>query len=97
MVLREQPEMVLPTLKQALHGAKQIIKSQLGLNQSTPDVAKARLRECGKCPYASKPMKVMFNPIEGVKTIRQCVRCSCIIEEKVKSADETCPEKKWKE
>jgi len=49
---------------------------------ATPEVAKKRLRICNACPYL-------------LRTTRNCKKCLCFVDAKVKYKDQKCKLDKW--
>jgi hypothetical protein len=47
-----------------------------------PEVAKQRLRVCNRCPYL-------------IRKTKNCKKCLCFVEEKVKYQDQRCKIGKW--
>ena len=74
---------VLPTMKQSIHGAKVIIQNKLGLGLIDSATMDKRKSICMNCDKLNKGM------------VNQCIVCSCIIEQKAMNKFETCPLTKW--
>ena len=59
-------------------------------------VANQRAEFCAKCPFAVESIFTIFvkdelKEIEGLI----CTRCNCPLSAKIRSKNETCPEKLW--
>lgn len=77
-----------PTIRQAVHGAKEIAKTRLGIGVATQQVINDRIRICTLCPDATDhPTR------KGAKS--KCRICHCYLAEKVRRAAEKCPKEKW--
>lgn len=76
---------VMPSIGQALHGGKQLVKMALGLNRLDNTAIGIRLDKCSACYHATK----------GIDETSQCRKCACFIQLKVRAKDESCPMGMW--
>lgn len=66
-----------PTLREMLHGAKEIMLTRLGIGVVADEVAEKRLAICQSCPHNKD---------------ETCGLCGCILSEKIWRAAEGCPD-----
>jgi hypothetical protein len=71
-------------------------KNYFDKNEVTEKIAEQRAEICGRCPFAINKKLLIFvkddlKEIEGMA----CERCSCPLSAKIRSKNETCPEKLW--
>jgi hypothetical protein len=77
---------LMPTMKQALHGASTIIQSQLGIiTRADPILVAERKDICFHCDKLNRG--VLVNKI----AVNQCSVCKCVIEWKTEILQEHCP------
>jgi hypothetical protein len=65
-------------------------------DETTEKEAERRAEICARCPFAVSKTLLIFvkddlKEIEGMA----CERCSCPLSAKIRSTNETCPEKLW--
>ena len=54
------------------------------MNRVPSDIRMQRLEICRSCPFF-------------INATQQCIKCGCIMPQKTKLADASCPEQKWHE
>ena len=88
--------LIIPPLRDMVHGAKEILKTRIGVGVSTTEEEKKRIEICRECEWATRNVNRLNLPSRGLTTLSQCQRChGCFIIEKVKRRAERCPISKW--
>jgi predicted PP-loop superfamily ATPase len=81
-----------PNFNKILNGWKNYIDK----SEVVEKVAEQRAEICGRCPFAVEKkilifVKDDFKEVEGMA----CNRCDCPLSMKIRSINESCPEKLW--
>ena len=78
----------MSSISQVIHGAVEVLKTHLNIDVAPFGIALSRARVCKDCEHKTN---VMIGPLKFC----QCNLCKCLISEKVKRANESCPDKRW--
>ena len=88
--------LIIPPMKDMVHGASEIIKTRLHIGVADKDTIQKRRDACRVCPEATRSSDPKFSHTNGLTSRSQCKAChGCFIVEKTKRLNETCPIKLW--
>ena len=86
---------MMPSMKQAVHGIKSLVSLVDVSNYAPEEVIKQRRDKCRECPEATKNEKYIDRPSKGLTNRSQCKQCACLIYLKTMIQTEKCPQSLW--